>query len=305
MASNREPSPPFIGGLVEGSSWPRLEILEHGPFPCPGVDGPAGVFADARALLHVTPDFDPTRPFVIVAFFHGWCATLTHRIGGSRYHVVETYRLIEQVDGCGLNAVVVAPQLARDADTAVVDAPGHPGRFAEPDRFARFLDEATARIARQRGDDPARYGSAPVVLASFSGGYRAAAAALTVGGASDRVIGFLGLDTIYGETEAFASWFAASHRRAFIAAVYTGGREHGFASAGPTLELARMLADSRQPGVRLRDSLPRRLRPGVAAFRHVGDPDLHLDLVASGWPRFRSPVRRLLARLPGFTRAGR
>ncbi|HKU99221.1 MAG TPA: hypothetical protein VJR58_28260 [Vineibacter sp.] len=305
MASNHESGALFVGGLVDGSSWPRLETLQHGPFPCPGIEGPAGVFDDARTLLHVTPDFDPARPFVIVVFFHGWCATLTRRAGGSRYHVVESYRLLDQVDDAGLNAVVVAPQFARDADLDVVDTPGHPGRFAEPGGFARFLDEATARIARQRGDDPARYGTAPVVLASFSGGYRAAAMALTIGGGADRVIGFLGLDTIYGETQAFASWFAANHRRAFIAAVYTGGREHDFASAGPTLDLARELADRHLPSVQVRDSLPRRLRPGVAAFHHVGDPDLHLDLVASGWPRFNAPVRRLLARLPGFIRTGR
>jgi len=294
----------FVGALAEDGPWPRLEVLRHGPFPCPGTAGPDGVFDDARTLLHVTPDFDPAQPFLIVAFFHGWCATLTHRIGGSRYHVVETYRLLEQVDASGLNAVVVAPQFARDADTDVVDTPGHPGRFAEPGGFARFLDEATAHVARRRGDDPARYGSAPVALASFSGGFRAAAKALTVGGVSDRVIGFLGLDTIYGETEAFASWFATNHRRAFIAAVYTGGREHDFASAAPTLDLARAIAARRLPGVRVRDSLPRRLRPGIAAFQHVGDPDLHLDLVASGWRRFNTPVRRLLARLPGFTRTG-
>ncbi len=287
--------------LVDGRPWPRVEALRHGPFPCPGVEGPVGVFDDTRSLLHVTPHFDPNRPFVVIAFFHGWCATLTHRIGGHRYHVVETYRLIEQVDDSGLNAVVVAPQFARDADADVVAMPGHPGRFSEPGAFARFVDEATAHIAGRRGDEPERYGRAPILLASFSGGYRAAAKVLTVGGVSDRVIGFIGLDTIYGETEAFASWFAAHHRHAFIAAVYTGGREHDFASAGPTLALARTLSDMELPGVRVYASLPRTLRPGIAAFRHVGDPVRHLDLVAAGWPRFDRPLRRLLARVTGFS----
>ncbi|TXL82020.1 hypothetical protein FHP25_02855 [Vineibacter terrae] len=290
----------FVGALVPGHPWPRIEVLRHGPFPCPGVEGPDGVFGDARTLLHVTPRFDPARPFVAIAFLHGWCATLTRRIGGHRYHVVESYRLIEQVDAAGLNAVVVAPQLARDADTAIAAMPGHPGGFAVPGAFARYLDEALTQIAQRRGDGVDAYRRAPLLLMSFSGGYRAAAKVLTVGGVADRLIGFIGLDTIYGETDAFAAWFAAHHRHAFIAAVYTGGREHAHASAGVTQALARSLGALGLAGVRVSDTLPRRLRAGVAAFRHVGDPSLHLDLVADGWPRFDRPVRRLLARVAGF-----
>ena len=287
------------GSVFEGCPWPRLERMRYGPFPCSGVTGPDGVFDDPRTLLHVTPDFDSSRPFVTIAFFHGWCATLTRRIGGGRYHVVETYRLIEQVDASGLNAVLVAPQFARDADADVVAAPGHPGKFAESGGFARFLNEATARMALRLGDNPGRYRRAPVLLMSFSGGYRAAAKALTQGGVSDRLIGFVGLDTIYGELDAFASWFAACHRHAFLAAVYTGGREHDYASAGPTLRLAQSLA-ALPFDVEVLEVVPQRLEPGIAAFQHVGDPDLHLDLVAAGWPGFDRPVRRLLARVPGF-----
>jgi len=290
------------GALFAGRAWPRLERMRYGPFPCPGVTGPDGVFDDPRTLVHVTPDFDPSQPFVIIVFFHGWCATLTRRIGGGRYHVVETYRLIEQVDASGLNAVLVAPQFARDADADVVEMPGHPGKFESDRGFARFLNEAAARIALQLGDQPAWYRRAPVLLMSFSGGYRAAARALTAGGVSERLIGFIGLDTIYGELGAFASWFAACHRQAFLAAVYTGGREHDHASAGPTLRLAQSLAALPLPDVDVRESLPQRLDPGIAAFQHVGDPDLHLDLVGAGWPGFDRPVRRLLARVPGFSR---
>jgi hypothetical protein len=291
----------FIGPLFDGCVWPRVESLDHGPFPCPDISGTDGVFDDSRTLLHVTPGFDPTRPFAVIAFFHGWCATLTRRIGGERYHVVETYRLIEQVDAACTNAVLLAPQFARDADTDLVGMPGHPGKFAQPGGFARWLDEAGERIAARLGTDAGVFHQAPVLLMSFSGGYRAAASALTLGGASDRVIGFIGLDTIYGETDAFAAWFAAQHRHAFLAAVYTGGRQHEHASAGSTQALMRTLTATRLPGIRVRESLPRRLVPGVAAFVPVGDPSLHLDLVAAGWPRFDQPVRRLLRRVPVLT----
>ena len=289
------------GSIFEGRPWPRLERMRYGPFPCGGVTGPDGVFDDPRSLLHVTPGFDPSLPFVTIVFFHGWCATLTRRIGGGRFHVVESYRLIEQVDASGLNAVLVAPQFARDADTDVVDTPGHPGRFAEERGFARFLNEAAARVALGLGDQPSWYRRAPVLLMSYSGGYRAAAKALTDGGVSDRFIGFIGLDTIYGEVNAFASWFAKCHRHAFLAAVYTGGREHEHASAGPTLKLAQSLA-ALPFDVEVLEALPQRFEPGFAAFQHVGDSDLHLDLVAAGWPGFDKPVRRLLARVPGFAR---
>lgn len=297
------PAPPH----ADLPKWRRglsIERLRYAPFPCPGVTGPRGVFEDSRTLLHVTPGFDAACPFVVVVFFHGWRATLSRRIGGRRYHVVETYRLLDQVDAAGLNAVVVAPQFARDADIDVVEMPGHPGKFAHRGVFARFLDEALGRLATLRGEEAAPYRRAPILLTSFSGGYRAAARVLTVGSTQRRLLGFIGLDTIYDETDAFAAWFAANHRHAFLVAVYTGGRAHDYASAKPTLHLARSIAAMGLANARVRRSLPPQLEPGVAAFVPVGDPDLHLDLVAAGWPGFDQPVRRLLARLPGFPRGG-
>ncbi|HJQ56612.1 MAG TPA: hypothetical protein VJ890_06880 [Vineibacter sp.] len=296
------PAASFTGPLARRRTWPRIERLKNAPFPCPGVTGPAGVFADSRTLLHATPGFDASRPFVVIVFLHGWRATLSRRIGGKRYHVVETYRLIEQIDATDINAVVVVPQLARDADTEVVDMPGHPGTFARRRHFARFVNEALARIAALRGDAIRPYRRSPILLMSFSGGYRAAATALMVGGVDERLLGVIGLDTIYGDTDAFAAWFAANHRRGFLVAVYTGGRAHDYASAGPTRELARSVVAAGLPGARVRRTLPPRLEAGVAAFVPVGDPELHIDLVAAGWPGFDQPVRRLLARLPGFPR---
>jgi hypothetical protein len=297
------PADSFTGPVSRRQPWPRIERLRHAPFPCRGVVGPRGVFRDSRTLLHVTPGFDPARPFVVVIFFHGWRATLTRRIGGRCHHVVESYRLLDQIDASPLNAVVIAPQLARDADPDLVAQPGHPGKFARPGAFARFLAEALARVAAQRGEPIAAYRRAPLVVMAYSGGYRAAAKALSVGGVQRRLLGFIGLDTIYGETETFAAWFAARHRDAFIAAVYTGDPAHDFASARSTLGLGQAIRAVNLPGVRLRRTLPRRLNPGTLALVHIGDPELHLDLVARGWPGFESPVRRLLARLPGFARA--
>lgn len=293
----------FIGPLSPDSPWPRLERLRHAPFPCHGVDGPDGVFADARVLLHVTPGFDPSRPLLVILFLHGWRTTLCRQTGGSRYHVVESYRLVEQIDAAGLNAVLVAPQFARDADTEIVDIPGHPGKFGRHGGVARLLGEALRRVAALTGSEIGRYRRAPVLLVSFSGGYRAAAKALAIGGIGARLIGVIGLDTIYGEADVFTAWFAAHHRHAFLAAVYTGGRTHDYASAKTTLAVAAALT-ARQPGLDVRDTLPAVLEPGVAALVPVGDPDLHLELVAAGWPGFDQPVRRLLARLPGFARGG-
>src|SRR5262245_38428076 len=96
-AGERDAQAFTFGALDADRPWPRLERLDCSPFPCRDVTGPDGVFEDPRTLLHVTPGFDSSRPFVIVVFLHGWCATLTRRIGGKRYHVVETYRLVEQV----------------------------------------------------------------------------------------------------------------------------------------------------------------------------------------------------------------
>ena len=112
----------------------KLVEFENGPFPYHGVvpsterpfldvneDGPRGhrtfngtvywedkTYGDRRTLLHVPRGFDVRRPALMVVFLHGHGATLQR-------DVIDRQRVPEQVSELGVNAVLVAPQLAADA----------------------------------------------------------------------------------------------------------------------------------------------------------------------------------------------
>ena len=112
----------------------KMVEFENGPFPYHGVvpsterpfldvneDGRRGhrtfngnvywedkTYSDRRTLLHVPRGFDVRRPALMVVFLHGHGATLQR-------DVIERQRVPEQVSESGVNAVLVAPQLASDA----------------------------------------------------------------------------------------------------------------------------------------------------------------------------------------------
>ena len=85
-------------------------------------------------LLAAPQSFDPSRPAHIVVFFHGNNATLER-------DVIARQQIVRQLADSGLNAVLVAPQLAHDAPDLSA------GRFWSPGGFAAFLDEAEAKLA--------------------------------------------------------------------------------------------------------------------------------------------------------------
>ena len=58
----------------------------------------------------------------------------------------------------------------------------------------------------------------PVVIVAYSGGYMPASAAISVGGANDRIAGVILLDALYGETDTFADWIAKRHGQSFSSA---------------------------------------------------------------------------------------
>jgi len=238
-------------------------------------------YSDKRALLMIPRGFDIRRPAVIVVFFHGNLATLTRDVRNRQ-------QVPRQVEQSGLNAVLVAPQFAVDA----LDSSS--GRFWEPGVFAKFLDEATERLAKLHGDARARavFERAPVVIVGYSGGYNPAAFALAVGGASQRIRGVVLLDGLFAEFDKFADWLAKRPPAFFVSAYSKAARaEHA--------ELMKML-DER--GVSVQKTLPRQLTPGSVTLIDAGDQVQHNDFVTQAW--VSDPLRVVLARIPGYPRTG-
>jgi len=238
-------------------------------------------YSDRRTLLYIPRGFDVQRPAAIVIFLHGNLATLTRDVR-DRQHVPR------QVAESGLNAVLVAPQLARDA------ADSSSGRFWEPGLFAKYLDEAIDKLTRLHGDPRARttFEAAPVIIAAYSGGYQPTAFGLAVGGIANRVRGVVLLDALFAEQHKFADW-VARHPRAFLFSAY------GKAARSEHTELQRLFGER---GVKFQTTIPERLTAGSVALFSVGDDVKHNDFVTQSW--VPDPLKVMLAKVPGFPRTG-
>ena len=232
-------------------------------------------YADPNSLVVVPPRFDPTRPAALGVCFHGNLATLPR-------DVVRRQKVVAQVDASGLNALLVAPQLAVDA----LDS--SPGRFYEPGFLDLYLEEAARHLA-ERSDgrfDAATVARLPVILVAYSGGYLATAFCLDDASASRaRIRGVLLLDALFGEEAKFATWIAAAHERAFFVSAYSP------AAAGLNATLASDLA---REGVRVVQELPPTLMPGDVVLKSSPGA-VHNDFVTQAWTR--DPLRVLLSRV--------
>jgi hypothetical protein len=166
-------------------------------------------YNDSRVLVHVPETFDVQKPGVIVVFFHGNGATLER-------DVRDRQLVPQQISDSGVNAVLLAPQLAVDA------ADSSAGKFWQPGGFKRFMDESAAHLARLYGDPKSAqaFANMPILIVGYSGGFLPTAWSLDVGGATNRIRGVFLLDAIYGELDKFASWIE-SNRSGFFVSSYT------------------------------------------------------------------------------------
>ncbi len=234
-------------------------------------------YSDKRALLYMPKGFDVRRPGLIVVFLHGNRATLERDVSGRQ-------RVAAQIAESNINAVLVAPQLAVNANDSSA------GRFWESYGFARFIGEAGAHLARLHGDKRTRktFATLPVVIVAYSGGYVPAAWALHKGGSDARVIGVLLLDALYGEVDKYAD-FIERQPNAFFVSAYTSSSARGNKS------LQQYLSDRDHP---FTTTLPPRLQGDVAFLRTSGAE--HEDFVTRAWTS--DPIRDVLERIGGYAR---
>ena len=269
-------------GLVPRTSRPFFDVTDedgrrgHSSARA-GVLWEDATYSDRRALLFMPKGFDVRRPGVIVVFLHGNRATLERDVGGRQ-------RVAAQIAEANVNAVLVAPQLAVNANDSSA------GRFWESYGFARFIGEAGAHLARLHGDKRTRktFATLPVVIVAYSGGYVPAAWALHKGGSDARVIGVLLLDALYGEVDKYAD-FIARHPNAFFVSAYTSSSARGNEALQQHLSERDFPFDT---------SLPPRLQGSVAFLRTSGAD--HEDFVTRAW--VDDPIRVVLERMGGYAR---
>jgi hypothetical protein len=239
-------------------------------------------YNDNRTLIHIPKNFDARKPGVIVVFFHGNGATLER-------DVRDRQLVPQQISKSGVNAVLLAPQLAVDA------ADSSAGKFWQPGGLKRFMDESADRLAQLYGDPGAAkaFAAMPVVIVGYSGGFVPTAYSLAVGGLGDRVRGVFLLDALYGELDKFASWIE-NHRSAFFVSAYTPYTKRR------DKELMRMLRDS---GISVAEDMDRPLKPGSVVFVATPGGVTHRDYVTQAWTEL--PVKEVLVKMaetPALTR---
>jgi hypothetical protein len=238
-------------------------------------------YNDSRVLVHVPEHFDAKKPGVIVVFFHGNGATLQR-------DVRDRQLVPQQISDSGVNAVLLAPQMAVDA------ADSSAGKFWQPNGFKRFMEESATHLARLYGDPNSAkaFANMPIVIVGYSGGFLPTAWSLEVGGATKRVAGVILLDAVYGELDKFASWIENNRSGFFVSSYtrYTKRRD---------LELMAML---REKGISYREDMDGPLRPGSVVFVQTPDGVTHRSYVTQAWTQH--PVKDVLVKMtvPASTR---
>jgi hypothetical protein len=239
-------------------------------------------YNDNRVLMHVPENFDVRKPGVIVVFFHGNGATLER-------DVRDRQLVPQQISDSGVNAVLLAPQLAVDA------ADSSAGKFWQPGGLKRFVAESADHLARLYGDPGAAraFANMPVVIVGYSGGFVPAAWSLEVGGLGNRVRGVFLLDAVYGELDKFASWIVNNRSGFFVSAYTRYTKRHD-------RELMQMLKDK---SIAISDDMDGPLRPGSVVFVETPEGVTHRDYVTHAWTE--NPVKEVLVKLaatPALTR---
>jgi hypothetical protein len=211
---------------------------------------------------------------VIVVFFHGNGATLER-------DVRDRQLVPQQISDSGVNAVLLAPQLAVDA------ADSSAGKFWQPGGFKRFMDESTSHLARLYGDPKSAqaFANMPIVIIGYSGGFLPTAWSLEVGGVTNRVRGVVLLDAVYGELDKFASWIENNRSGFFVSSYTRYTKPHD-------RELISML---REKGISVTESMDGPIRPGSVVFVQTRDGITHRSYVTQAWTEH--PIREVLVKM--------
>ncbi len=191
-------------------------------------------YNDSTVAVYVPAALKRCASTDFIVHFHGW--------NNNVRHVLDRYRLREQLDASGCNAVLIVPQGPRDVPDS-----GDGKLELDQGGFARFMHEVAAWLHTQGLTQTSTIGK--IVLTTHSGGYGGAGGVLTRGGMNDAISDVILFDSAYGYYDAFAQWTKAdaSHH---LLSVFTDDT-----STGNTALMGMVQAPQPNIFVRLGDSL--------------------------------------------------
>ncbi len=152
-------------------------------------------YSDSTVALYVPARFRRTGATDFVVHFHGW--------NNDVRRVLPRYRLREQLDASGRNAILIVPQGPKDAPDS-----GDGKLELDAGGFERFMGEIAAWLRSAGVVESTAIGN--IVLTAHSGGYGGAGGVLTHGEMNDAISDVVLFDAAYGYYAAFASWTLAT-----------------------------------------------------------------------------------------------
>ena len=254
-------------GVIPETDEPFMNVVDKGRLGHQSLRGGIrwedDTYSDRRTLNYLPSGFSLAKPAAIVVYFHGNDATLERDVMGVQ-------RIPAQIAQSGINAALVAPQLAFDARDSSA------GNFWREGFFASYLKEAAVNLAKLYGQQAVSgdFDRLPVIVAAFSGGYYPAVWSLQQGGAARRIAGVMLFDALFGDADKFAAWTASRRRQAFLFSSYST------ASKKWNLQLEDMLAAK---GIGFSRDLPQALKPGNIHFTETAEDVDHVAFMSQAW----------------------
>ncbi len=220
-------------------------------------------YSDSTIGIFIPAGYRPAACVNFIVHFHGWSNDVAH--------VLDRYRLREQVQASGVQAILVVPQGPKDAPDS------DDGRLQhEPGAFADLLREIAAFLKSQGKVQTTQIGR--IIISAHSGGYQGASSVLQLGGPSNRVTDVFLFDAGYGALDGFANWNASDggHR---LVSLFTDDTASG------NVELMSLLQERNVP---FSVALEPKMRALLSARRSlfVYTPDLPHDETMQGHSAF-------------------
>ncbi len=158
-------------------------------------------YNDASVLVHIPQDFKPSKPFELVFWFHGWYNNID---SATAY-----FRLLEQFDASGRNAIFVFPEGPKNAPDS------YGGKLEQPGVFNALVQEVLLSLQRQKILKQKQMPLAAdlaITLAGHSGAYRVISKIIAYANI-DEVLLF---DALYGGNDNYIKWMAANEKHRLI-----------------------------------------------------------------------------------------
>jgi len=155
-------------------------------------------YQDSTVLVFIPKNFKPSKKIDLVFYFHGWFCNVDSAL--------EQFHLIEQFVQSEKNAILVLPELARNAP----DSRG--GKLEEANTFKSLTDSVMMYLNRVEALQKSRLGNA--ILAGHSGAYRTISYIIFHGGLPISEVYLF--DGLYGNFQKYAVWLLKNPKARFI-----------------------------------------------------------------------------------------